>query len=473
MADDLEIEQDDDQLRQQRIADAASRNPDIMPQNIPGPSAGDKTPPVTLRGITPPDPAKERLATDQAELTRQEKTGSGISQVKNPIGRGVLRGLNVVGSMAGALNPMLRGIVTAIPGTEEHHNSLMNRQAGRIGEDLGEQEKQATTAGTIASTAKTEADTGAVPGQIAERAATTAKTNADVQAMGQPKPKEEEWSIVPGAQGPKGEPIQQEKNSGQIRFANLPGATVRQPNEKPDNLDQQYAEAASNGDHVTMQRILKVKEDLAKAGQPPQRDPRQLAVGPDGKVIELTPGMTVPQGSKTMAGELTNKPSPDEQRRADLAENMNENMGQLEEILNRRPDLFGPAAGRWASLKGAVGTDDPDIAALKVIKEQMGMAMVGAHAMRNAQHVETAANALVNSFNNEPQAIKGALAAARKSLSTFQNDVDRPANRGAMGAPAGQAKEYGPAPAGKPEGATGTLPDGTKVVVKGGRLVAQ
>lgn len=40
-------------------------------------------------------------------------------------------------------------------------------------------------------------------------------------------------------------------------------------------------------------------------------------------------------------------------------------------------------------------------------------------------------------------------------------------------APQGGGKDFGAAPAGKPEGATGTLPDGTKIVVKGGRLVPQ
>ena len=34
-------------------------------------------------------------------------------------------------------------------------------------------------------------------------------------------------------------------------------------------------------------------------------------------------------------------------------------------------------------------------------------------------------------------------------------------------------KDFGPAPSGKADGATGKLPDGTKVVVRGGRLVAQ
>lgn len=37
----------------------------------------------------------------------------------------------------------------------------------------------------------------------------------------------------------------------------------------------------------------------------------------------------------------------------------------------------------------------------------------------------------------------------------------------------GTGKDLGPAPAGKSEGSTGTMPDGTKVIVKGGRLLTQ
>lgn len=118
-----------------------------------------------------------------------------------------------------------------------------------------------------------------------------------------------------------------------------------------------------------------------------------------------------------------NKPTADEQRRADLATNMNENLDALAEIAQRRPDLFGPVAGRWAGFKQWVGTSDPDIARLHAIHEYLGMASVGAHAMRNAQHVAAAADAVVNGFHNSPQAVLSAIGQAKQSLSTFQQDV--------------------------------------------------
>src|ERR1039458_5693235 len=102
---------------------------------------------------------------------------------------------------------------------------------------------------------------------------------------------------------------------------------------------------------------------------------------------------------------------------------MNENLDQFEEILNRRPDLFGKVAGRVTEGKQWIGTDDPDVAALKGIKEWFGMASVGAHAMRNAQHVVQAADAVFNGYHNSPDATKEAIKRARASVGTFQQDA--------------------------------------------------
>lgn len=237
--------------------------------------------------------------------------------------------------------------------------------------------------------------------------------------------------------------------------------------EKPESLDQEIADAAAtaqrdgrdpNSDPKVLQ-LLDVKQrgqrdpqqkltpqeqayqDYIKQGLTPaqayekvrEQAPKpsktlMLVPQPDGssKAVEVTPGTVVPKGAETPPEfGKANQPTADEQRRADLARNMNENLDQLEEILNRRPNLFGWFSGRMTEAQGAIGTSDPDIAALKTIKEQMGMAMVGAHAMRNAQHVEAAGNAIVNSYHNSAGAVKNAIAKARQSLQTFISDAQK------------------------------------------------
>lgn len=137
------------------------------------------------------------------------------------------------------------------------------------------------------------------------------------------------------------------------------------------------------------------------------------------------------------------KPTADEQRRADLSENLNENLATLEEIVHRRPDLFGPAAGRWTSLKAALGSGDPDIATLETIKHQIGMAQISAHGMRSAQGIGAAADSILNSFKNEPAAVLASINAARNSVKTFTGDVEKVKGGGKTETPAKKGDPLG------------------------------
>ncbi len=150
---------------------------DELRPRIGRPNLASSTPPLTLRGVgtrqpgdvfgqgskTPEQisasiPSAQRLG-DESELQRRETTGSGISQIQHgsPEGGigiakphrflgGILRGLNTVGTIAGAVSPLAHNIMTAIPGTEEHHSSLVNQSRGRIGEDVAQEKEEAVTA---------------------------------------------------------------------------------------------------------------------------------------------------------------------------------------------------------------------------------------------------------------------------------------------------------------------------------------
>lgn len=209
---------DDELQRQRRIygqigpSDSAV-GPVTPPQapNIPGPSANDKTPPLTLRGISPAPNIQQRTSADEAEAKRIQDTGSGISQIQHgskeggigiakphPILGGFLRGLDVVGS---AIAP---GVMANIPGTELHHEQLGQGARARIGSDVEEQGREATAA-------HTQAETAAIPAQ-------TAHVNAETNALAHPeaKPKEEKWDHLAGYTDTDGTPLLNEESSGQV-----------------------------------------------------------------------------------------------------------------------------------------------------------------------------------------------------------------------------------------------------------------
>lgn len=379
----------------------------------------DAPPPITPKAPAVPSPAATRQSAADTELGRLQSTGSGVSQLQHT--HPILGTVAKVGdSLLGAMFPT---IAQGIPGTTAHHNALVNTQEKNVAQDQGEQQQTAQLGQSAAQTGLENAETfrqmnpvntiGKTPEELALHDLMTGQNGAPQvnPDTGNPYTYIEAYTKV--------------KESGQ-----------KTPQEV--SLDKQYNDAIAKGDHITAARILKVKHDIAVAGQAPQqpqREPRQLAIGPDGSVIELKPGMKVAPGTKSVSADLKGA-TADEERRSDLSRNLNENLDQLDDILNRRPDLFGPMAGRLTAMREAVGTSDPDVARLKTIKEQLGMAVVGAHAMRNASHVETAANAIVNGFNNSPEAIKAASAVARQSVATFQKDAgDQPgsAPKGAAG----------------------------------------
>jgi hypothetical protein len=91
------------------------------------------------------------------------------------------------------------------------------------------------------------------------------------------------------------------------------------------------------------------------------------------------------------------------------------------------------------------------------------------------ESLKLAAKNLEGDWNEKT--FKDAIEDIRKSIVIRENSLKLPSagtNTGTY-TPNSEAspKDFGPAPQGKADGATGKLPDGTKVIVKGGRLVAQ
>ncbi len=199
-----------------------------------------------------------------------------------------------------------------------------------------------------------------------------------------------------------------------------------------DQTQQQQQDVADQREEVAdaNRQSSEANADRRFALQEKNADRRAAAAGnigtwalrdnPDGTVVEYNSktGQVRPAPTGIMP-----KLTADEQRRHDLAGNLNENLNQLEDIARRRPELFGPGAGRLTQLKDWAGSSDPDIAALKTLRELVGQSMLGAHSMRSAQHIQAAADAIMNGYKIPADAlIKGSIPAARASLQTFINE---------------------------------------------------
>jgi len=182
------------------------------------------------------------------------------------------------------------------------------------------------------------------------------------------------------------------------------------PKEKPTDEDKAISDyiKGNNLDDTPANRD-KARSVLKTRDRPPK----------DPEMTEINKNLKKAQLDKMM------EPTADEKRRDDLAENLNENLDQLEEISKRRPDLFGPVNGRVTQLKIAAGSNDKDIGALGTIRHQIGMVQQSTHGMRSAFGVDSAAESVLNNFHNGGTGLSGAIDAARKSAKTFQNDAQK------------------------------------------------
>jgi hypothetical protein len=113
------------------------------------------------------------------------------------------------------------------------------------------------------------------------------------------------------------------------------------------------------------------------------------------------------------------KVSSDEKKKAELAENIAENANQAASIMIKRPELFGPAAGRFTSIDQMIGNNDPAISQMGITIHNIAMANSGVHGFRSQEGVEATEKLLLNNFRNGPQAVGNALKGLTNSTQTF------------------------------------------------------
>lgn len=283
------------------------------PARIAPPTAASSIPPVSLRGLpapqgstedlenlglqshmrpTPiakPSPIQQDQTAAQNEVSRLRSTGPGFSQIGNRYARGTLGALDTIGSIVAP------GIVGNIPGTTAHNRRLIGQQEQRIAEDQGEAQKEAQTQEAKGRTDQAEAE--------ADKAA----ADAEAARNPQPKPKEEKYDQFTGWTDKDGTPLVREENSGAVVRANdhkpPTGFTPVAPkSERPDTPEQQYIDEyqKQHPGATVIQAEKAFKQDTAT----PEKPQRVLGVTPDNKVIEITPGMTLPEGTQTVNGEI-------------------------------------------------------------------------------------------------------------------------------------------------------------------------
>lgn len=302
-------------------APAAPDTTGAAPMGAPAVITNPNSPPPITAPVAP-SAAATRQAGDESYLAKLQREGSGVEQYRtgkdaqgNPIPgkhpHPILGTIARIGDVA--LSSLFPTVAMATPGTTFHHGALENRQAGRVSDDVKQRQDEAQTADL---TAQAEQRQHPLIGKTPEEQTFAQLLQTINPKTNKPYTPEESFAHVKQlAQDTKpevaGRTITTDKGifqwNPETNKYDIPAGNA--PDKKPDSLDQQYQDAIERGDTAAATRILKVKHDLAAAGQAPERPqkPQQVLMTipqPDGlqKVIEVTPGMTIP-GAASKPGE--------------------------------------------------------------------------------------------------------------------------------------------------------------------------
>jgi hypothetical protein len=129
---------------------AEPTNPLAWPQ-----SANPMLPPTAQPNV------QSQLGADQAKLQQLQTTGSGASQIKNPIGRGFAKAGDI------ALSILTPNAAPLIPGTTAHNRLLQQHQAGIVGQDQATLQAAQQSQTDKANLAKTQLETQQMPDELA------------------------------------------------------------------------------------------------------------------------------------------------------------------------------------------------------------------------------------------------------------------------------------------------------------------
>ena len=207
----------------------------------------------------------------------------------------------------------------------------------------------------------------------------------------QPAQKEEVWKVVPGIQGPNGEPIQEEQNSGQTRMVPMAGASVTEKPQRPEaphtvemgNRTFQY-----NPDTKKWDDIGPMKAPPSEPGNyVPFTDAQGNTVGAiDWKTghirrADQVPGLAGVAGMQGPGGvSIPPKPTSQTQNMAQMAQTVLPMANNLIAEVGQLKGSIGPAVGRWNQLmvnKG--GKDFPEFAGLDTDLDLFASALVRTH----------------------------------------------------------------------------------------------
>lgn len=391
------------------------------------------TPSAPDAGASSPTRTSAQPGPAQAELTRLQTTGSGADQVKkNPF----LRGLAKVGSVAAGL--AIPRFAPNIPGTEAHHQQLLARAGGQVAQEQKAQaatdesrlrNAQATEAESLPELHKTQAE---LAGEKLSSANSNKEADREIrranelrqESEGKAKEsstlaqhgfkRDETGAIVPLPYEEMSE-SQQGVHDLKASQAELADARTALTKAQKDNvpaaaaLAQKRLESAQQAHNIAMQRLGLSEKQF-----------EMRAHGTEGG--EALPGAMLNDENKPVgtAFQQNVRPTGQERNKGDMARSAAEQLKDIKGIITKRPDIFGPVAGRKTDFTVWLGSQDPDAQAFRAAETIAADHLAGTFGARSETIVRNLHDA-IGRFKDNPGAALAGINQIEKAAQTFQN----------------------------------------------------
>ena len=415
----------------QTMAAPPMQVPQITPQMKQDASgnAGAPPPMLTHPGMQsgppalpqPPQPQihtpglKGTTAGDTAERQRLLSTGSGASQIHNPFLRGLAETGNVIGHIAAP------GLMQALPGTQEHHNLLLGQANNAVTQDIGNEQKEAQATNLNLQPQLKATQTALAQEKQNEledfhhhtEENNQGKLNATLAQHGYAPDEENPGQLRPLKYEEMSEPQQAvydlkgAQEEAQRATADLKRAQ-NDPNSSVYKLAQARLQSAQQAHSIALQRLGLSEKQFEMRAHGTENE-------------QALPGSMITDSGQSVgtAFQQNVRPTGQERNKADMANSAAQQIGDMKAIIQKRPDIFGPAAGRTTDLKVWLGSQDPDAQRFRAARTIAGDHLAGTFGGRSEAALHALDNAL-GQFKDNPEAALAGLDQLAGANTSFQ-----------------------------------------------------
>ena len=310
-------------------------------------------------------------------------------------------------------SPISRLALSHVPGTFAHQADTLRGENQAIDQDVTNEAKQAQTANLQQQPALKEEQISNT-NEIAQNKLEETQRLHDQQLREHGFKLDETGKVIPLPYAEMSEPQRavQDLKGSQEELADATAALKKvqaDPNSPQARMAQQRIDNAQQTRAIALQRL-----GLSQA----TFDARYHGTDTSGQAL---PGAMLTDTDKPVGSSFSAnvRPTGQERNKADMANSAAKQIDDMKSIVSRRPDIFGPAAGRTTDFKVWLGSQDPDAQRFRAARTIAGDHLAGTFGGRSEAALTALDNAL-GQFKDNPKAALAGLDQLAGANTSFQ-----------------------------------------------------